>query len=552
VLPPLVAALRRPSSYPHAVKRVRVIETHISWVLLAGGWAYKIKKPVALGFLDFSTLARRRRACREEVRLNRRLAPALYDAVVPIRGTPDAPRLTGMGPVLEYAVRMREFPQSALADRMAARSAIGPKMIDALARIVAEFHRAAPAVRKSTRFGTPAAVLTSALQNFEQIRPGLSGAEPKRVLNHLLRWTRSEHEARRRAFAARRRDGFVRECHGDLHLGNIAVIEGRPTPFDCIEFNPALRWIDVMSEVAFLTMDLADRGRADLASRFLNAYLEITGDYSGLEVLRFYQVYRALVRAKVDLLRARQPQVPPREKPRLARLVRGYLALAGSYTKPGRPALMITHGVSGSGKTTATQSLIELAGAVRIRSDVERKRLHGLAPLARSESAAGGGIYTPEANTATYAHLERLARRLLRWGFTVVVDAAFLKRSERDAFRALARELRAPFAILDFTAPDKVLAARVAVRAAGARDASEAGLPVLARQLATREPLAPEEMPVTCTFDTTRKVSVQAWRRVLARLLEGRGHSSRAARPARSSQSSSTSPRPGAPASANS
>ena len=516
--PPLLAALLHPGCYPHAVGRVRLIETHISWVLLTGNWAYKVKKPVDLGFVDFSTLKLRRRYCEEELRLNRRLAPAIYDSVVEIRGAPAAPRIAGSGPVLEYAVRMREFPQSALADRMAARRALRPQMIDALARTIAEFHRSAPAAGKSQRFGTPAAALAAALQNFKQILPGLAGVSSKNLLRRLRGWTLAEHAARRQAFISRRRGGFVRECHGDLHLGNIAVLGGCPTPFDCIEFNAALRWIDVMSEVAFLLMDLADHGRADLASRFLNAYLEVTGDYRGLEVLRYYLVYRALVRAKVNVLRARQPQVSAMEKKRLGRLVHGYLDLAQDYTMRRPLALMITHGVSGSGKTSATQSLIELAGAVRIRSDVERKRLYGLAPLARSGSGTGRGIYTPAANVATYAHLEQLARQILASGMPVVVDAAFLKRGEREAFRALAADMGVPFVILDFTAPAELLAARVAARAADGRDASEAGVSVIARQLATCEPLAPEEMPATFTLDTGRPVTPRTWRPVLARL----------------------------------
>ena len=516
--PSLLAAMLHPACYPHPVRRVRLIETHISWVLLTGNWAYKVKKPVDLGFVDFSTLKLRRRYCEEELRLNRRLAPAIYDSVVEIRGAPATARIGGSGPVLEYAVRMREFPQSALADRMAARRALRAQMIDALARTIAEFHRGAPAAAKSQRFGTPATALAAALQNFDHILPSLARVDSRNLLRRLRKWTRAEHAARRRALLSRRRGGFVRECHGDLHLGNIAVLEGCPTPFDCIEFNAALRWIDVMSEVAFLLMDLADHGRADLASRFLNAYLEVTGDYGGLEVLRYYLVYRALVRAKVNVLRARQPQVSPMEKKRLGRLVHGYLDLAQDYTMRRPPALMITHGVSGSGKTSATQSLIELAGAVRIRSDVERKRLHGLAPLARSGSGMGRGIYTPAANAATYAHLERLARRILASGMPVVVDAAFLKRAEREAFRVLAADMGVPFVILDFTAPAELLAARVATRAAGGRDASEAGVSVIARQLATREPLAPEEMPATFTLDTSRPVTPRTWRPVLARL----------------------------------
>jgi len=302
--PPLFAALLDPACYPHPVAGVRVLETHISWVLLTGEYAYKIKKPVGLGFLDFSSLELRRHYCEEELRLNRRLAPELYLDVVEIRGTPGAPRIGGEGPLLEYAVRMREFPQAALASRALASGAFGAAEVDALAALVARFHEGALRAPESERFGSPDVVLADALQNFEQLLPLVKSAPDDRALRELRLWTKREFAARGEALAARRKQGFVRECHGDLHLRNIVLLDGRPVPFDCIEFNAELRWIDVMSEVAFLAMDLEDRGRRDLAWRFLGRYLEATGDYAGLAVLPFYLVYRALVRAKVHLLRS--------------------------------------------------------------------------------------------------------------------------------------------------------------------------------------------------------------------------------------------------------
>ena len=523
----------RPGCYPHAVKRVRLIETHISWVLLTGKWAYKIKKPVDFGFVDFSTLALRRRYCAEELRLNRRLAPHIYDSVVEIRGAPESPRIAGNGPLLDYAVRMRQFPQQALGDRMLGRRAFTPKMIDALAQCIADFHAGAPIAAARQPVGTPSVVLAAARENFRQVMPGLAHPGQRALLLFLEKWTRSEHAAKRRAIASRRRNGFVRECHGDLHLGNIAVIEGQPVPFDRIEFNASLRWIDVMSEVAFLLMDLADHRRNDLASRFLNGYLETTGDYEGLAILRYYLVYRALVRAKVNVLRARQPHVAPRERTRLNALVRDYVALARRYATSRPTALMITHGVSASGKTTATQSLIECAGAVRIRSDIERKRLFGLAPLARSGSGFNGGIYTPEATVATYARLALLAQRVIEAGWPVVVDAAFLKRAERDAFRALAATLGVPFVIIDCVAPPGLLAARAAARAADGRDPSEADLAVIKRQLTSREPLMAGELSATFTIDTSRKLTPQTWRPLLVRLRAAPAHSLRRPRPLR-------------------
>src|SRR6266516_4567782 len=287
----LVAALAKPphfgARFGPDCEQVTVLETHISYVLLTGRYAYKLKKAVDFGFLDFTTLAARRHFCEEELRLNRRLAPALYLDVVPITGSVDAPIVGGDGIAIEYAVKMGEFPQDALASGLLTRGELVPADIDALAAMVAAFHGAIEVAAAGAGFGAPEGILQRAQDNCSALLPLLDDPAER------------AHAARRGAFLRRVEEGFVRECHGDLHLGNIARIDGELTIFDCIEFNPALRWIDVMSEVAFTVMDLEDRGRADLSHRFLNAYLERTGDYSGLAVLRFYLVYRALVRAKI-------------------------------------------------------------------------------------------------------------------------------------------------------------------------------------------------------------------------------------------------------------
>ena len=525
--PPLFAALLDPACYPHPVAGVRVLETHISWVLLTGEYAYKIKKPVDLGFLDFSSLELRRRYCEEELRLNRRLAPELYLDLVEIRGTPRAPRIGGDGPLLEYAVRMREFPQAALASRALAGGSFGAAEVDALAALIARFHAGAPRARPEDRFGSPAAVQAAALENFEQMLPLVKSAPEDRVLRELRRWTEREFAARSGALAARRHQGFVRECHGDLHLRNIVLLEARPVPFDCIEFNADLRWIDAMSEVAFLAMDLEDRGRRDLAWRFLGRYLEATGDYAGLAVLPFYLVYRALVRAKVHLLRSRQGGLRRPERARLARAFEDYLRLAGRLAAPRQPALLLAHGLSGSGKTTFTQPLIEALGAVRVRSDLERKRAHGIAPLASSGSGVGKGLYSAVVNTATYRRLGELAQEALRAGFPVVVDGAFLKRAERDAFRAIAEQLEVPFLILDFHAPLEVLRARIELRLARADDASEADLAVLEHQIGAREPLTPAERAASFAVDATEPPSHETWIPLIERLRRWNGSDTR-------------------------
>lgn len=490
----LIAALSEPNRYPHPVQRVDRMETHISWILLTGDYAYKIKKPVNLGFLDFRSLESRRFYCCEELRLNRRTAPQLYLDVIPIAGSESKPVLGGAGPAIEFAVKMRQFPQQALLDRMAKSGTLTPKQVDSLARVVAEFHCTIERAATKLRFGSPQLVLAPAIQNFDQMQE-LAQATPQRELLRQLRaWTEREHTALYALFDARKRGGFIRECHGDLHLGNIALLDDVPTPFDCIEFNEEFRWIDVMNEVAFLTMDLIDHQLRTLAFRFLNRYLEATGDYAGMRVLRYYLVYRALVRAKVSCIRAHQPHVEGQEKSGALRKYQSRLQLAESLSAHSPRALIIMHGLSGSGKTTIAQSLLESLGAVRLRSDVERKRLHGLAPQARTDSSLAAGIYTPDETERTYNHLAELARQVIAADYPVIVDAAFLVRQQRELFRRLAREMEVPFVILSCTAPQAVLRDRIVRREREAKDASEAGLAVLEQQLATQEALGTDEV----------------------------------------------------------
>ncbi len=490
----LADALLDPRCYPHPAPGVERIETHISWVFLAGGFAYKVKKPLSLGFLDFGTLAARKACCEEELRLNRRTAPGIYLEVVPVTGTVDAPRIGGAGAAIEYAVKMRRFEQQALAVHLASGGGFDDAQCDALAAMVADFHAAIPVAPAESGFGEPAHVAAPALQNFDQLE-GMEGARHEAThLSALRAWTAAACRALEPVMAARRRDGFVRECHGDLHLGNIAMLEGRPVPFDCIEFNAELRWIDVMNEAAFLFMDLADRGLPEAAWRFLNGYLERTGDYAGMRVLRFYLVYRAMVRAKVACIRGAQPGLDEAARAAIAREHREYLALAGRFAQDGHPAIVLMHGLSGSGKSTVAQALAARVGAVRVRSDVERKRLHGLDAGARTASGQDAGVYAAAASRATYARLEEAARGAVAAGFPVVVDAAFLRHADRARFRDVAASLAVPSWIVDCAAAESVLRERILRREAKGADPSEAGISVLERQIATQEPLDAAEL----------------------------------------------------------
>ena len=522
---PLPRRLLDPRCYPHPVRTIRLIETHISWVLLTGRYAYKVKKPVDLGFAKFTTLAERKFCCEEELRLNRRLAPDLYLGVVPIRGRLDALRIEGRGRTIDYAVKMRQFPQHLLASRALAGGRFGSVELDELAATISRFHEAAPADVGSA-FGTPAAVWESAIQNFDQMADLADEEADHRLLDALREWTGREHAGLHELFARRKSAGFIRECHGDLHLGNIVTLNGHPAPFDCIEFNPALRFIDVVSEIAFLVMDLIDRKRPDLAWRFLNRYLEAAGDYAAIPLLRFYMVYRALVRAKVHLMRAHEHKLARAEHRRLLRAFRDYLRLAETLAFSRQPTLILAHGLSGAGKTTATQPLIEKLGAIRLRSDLERKRMHGLAALAATRSGLNDGIYSSSSTVAAYRRLAGLSQQIIKAGYPVVVDATFLKRPEREAFRALAESLDVPYVILDFHVPLAVLRKRVVARRQRGDDASEADLRVLDRQIATREPLTPLEIEASFVVDGTRPPARQPWRKLVDRIVTA-GHERR-------------------------
>ena len=472
----LVAALRGRLA-------AELIETHISYVLLAGERAYKIKKALNLGFLDFSTLAARRFYCAEELRLNRRLAPQLYLELVAIGGDAAAPEiLAAEAPgAIEYAVKMDRFAQDALFDGMALRGELGAPHIDALARVVADFHRGVARAGEADPFGRAGDIELPMRQNFEQIR-ALLGADPG--LAEVENWSRCRHAALAEAFEARRARGFVRECHGDLHLGNVAWVAGAALPFDGIEFNAQLRWIDVMSEIAFLLMDLHWRRLPHLAWRFLSAYLERSGDYGGLALLDDYLVYRAMVRAKIAAIRAGQDGVEPAARETARRDYAEHLALAQRLTQPRRPALLLMHGFSGAGKSAVAGSLVEAGGMLRLRSDVERKRLSGLAAEAASGSDLNAGLYREDMTRRTYAELGRLARLVLDAGWPLVVDATCLRRWQRDLFRELAAERGVPFLIVDCHAAAEVLRQRVGARATRDGDASEADLAVLEQQLA--------------------------------------------------------------------
>jgi uncharacterized protein len=493
-LPQPLESLLDPGAYSHPVESVELIETHISWVLLAGKFAYKIKRPVCYPFVDLRSPQRRRRLCEEEVRLNRRFAPELYLGVSEVVSIDGEARMDAKGPTLEHAVRMRRFDRADELDRLLDAWRIEPAELESFGRELAAIHARLAAATEDSPWGRPADIAKLVLRNLEEcaqasavfdrggevlaMRPALEGR-----LASAAHW-----------MTVRRAAGRVRECHGDLHCRNIVRLGSRLVAFDCLEFDPALRWIDVADEVALLSCDLVARNRPLRAHAFRGGYLAQSGDYAACRVLKLYQAHRALVRAKVAALAAAGAS----DEATLRALREEHLRLiacgkACLDARAQRPALVLMSGVTGCGKTWLARQLAPRLSAVHLRSDVERKRRAGLAPLAASHSGIAAELYSPEVSEAVYEGLAQAAEDVLAGGYAAVVDAAFLLQEQRALFSALARRLDVPLHVVLCQAPDAVLRARIAARRQSALDASEADSAVLDWQLAHRQELVPRE-----------------------------------------------------------
>jgi len=419
--------------------------------------------------------------------------------VVTITGTPEHPEIGGAATAIEYAVKMRQFPSGQLLSEYARNGELDTDQINQLTDIVAGFHETIEQTDENSPYGDSANINHWFIENFDHIRPLLVDDTQKQQLQRLQQWGDSEWRRLAEMMQLRKHQGYVRECHGDLHLSNMTLINGTVTLFDCIEFNPLLRWIDVISEVAFLFIDLLHFGYDCFAYRFLNRYLQYTGDYQGLALLRYYLVYRALVRAKVSLLRmAQQPNEQAVAKQALGEYM-VFADLAERFTLRRQTALIITHGYSGSGKSTFAAQLAEKIGAFQIRSDVERKRLFGYRALMQTGSEIDKGLYTEEASLKTYQHLKELGKKALEAGFPVIIDATFLKTEQRDPFRQLADDCGVPFRIITFQASDQELYRRIKQRQ---DDASEATIAVLQHQLQSAQSLLDQEQSSVITVNT--------------------------------------------------
>lgn len=477
--------------YSYPVDNVDYVSTHISHIYLTGDYVYKIKKSVSFNFLDFSTLALRKHFCEEEIRLNQRLAPELYLRVVPISWWNNQVMIDCTdGEVIEYAVLMRQFDRSQELDSLLNQGELSDRHIEELAVTVARFHEQAAQVDKNSAFGNEQNVIQPMRNNFIELYSQPHSDAVEITLESLEKWTKASWEHNKQFALERKNAGYIRECHGDLHLGNIAVIDEKVTPFDGIEFNPELYNIDVMSDLAFPVMNLEDYDQPQLANQLLNEYLSQTGDYQGLRLLNLYKVYRALVRAKVNALQASQQQ-EWEQREQLSHRAEHYIQLADRYTKE-RPAVMfLTHGLSGSGKTWQSRRIAPQINAIHIRSDVERKRLY---------AATESDLYSDGLTAQTYQHLQALSTTIIQSGYSVIVDATFLDSEQRDWFYELAKQIETRCMVLHFETPVEQLRDNTRRREQQGSDASDADLTVLDLQLQHYQPLRSDEARCVISF----------------------------------------------------
>lgn len=453
--PALVQALVEPACYTHRPAHVEMVQTHISAVFLADELVYKLKKPVRFSFLDYSTLALRRHYCHEEVRLNRRLAPTVYLGVVPVWqhgdrywvGETRPPRTEAV--IVDYLVKMRRLPAEQTLGALLGTGHITQESMQAVSQRLCSFHATA-STDLAAQYGTPEVIWQAFADNFQETLPFIGQTISQRQFSAIKTFSRNFFDDHRSLLQDRIRTGRVREGHGDLRCDHVYFLDEGITIVDCIEFSPRLRTCDVASELAFLAMDLELRGAPALASALVQSYRAQTHDEELLDLLPFYQSYRAYVRGKVASLKSGEPEIPPAEQTQARLHAQQAFRLAARYArKKLSPVLLIVCGRIGTGKSTVSQLLSEHTGFPVFNSDTIRKRLVGIEPTGRGRAAYGAGIYTEELNQQTYAQLRAHAEAQLRAGQGAIVDATCKNRNERTAFLELGARLNVPVFFLE-------------------------------------------------------------------------------------------------------
>ena len=506
--PEQLQALLYPRAYPHPVQAVELIETHISWVLLTGEFAYKIKRPVRYPFIDLRSPEHRAFLCREEIRLNRRFAPELYLGVYPVSWLEGEARVEGSGRVIEHAVRMRQFAREDELDQLLEARRIEPAELESFGRELARLHARLPVPQPAQSWGQPPALRALILDNAEQCARTVQFPGASTAVRALQARLEASLDTAVQQLSARFAAGRVRECHGDLHARNIVRWGGHLLAFDCLEFDPALRWTDVADEISFLLADLDSRQKPLHAHAFVAGYLAQSGDYQACVLLPLFKAHRSLVRAKVTALDAAAAPTGSSKSADARRQFEAYLDCARRSLTPRPPILILMCGLSGSGKTWIAQRLTPRLLGIHLRSDVERRRIVGLSAAERSHSPVEEGLYSSEMTADVYRRLARCAQDTLAGGYVTIVDATFGRRAARAQFHELSARLAVKVCIVHCHASRQVLQARIVERQQHNDDPSEADLAVLGWQEAHLEPIQAEEAFTVFEATTTEPDAV--------------------------------------------
>ncbi|CAN5730084.1 bifunctional aminoglycoside phosphotransferase/ATP-binding protein [soil metagenome] len=497
----ITRALHQPAIYPNQPAAVEVIETHASIVFIAGDHVYKLKKPVDFGFLDYSTLARRRLMCQLEVQLNRRLAPNVYLGIEKLVLAGDAIQFGETGEAFEYLVHMRRLPDEATLAALVDDDTIDERQIDDIASTIGRFHQRMLGSPEIDRWGRPAAIEQNVEENLEQIQPFVGRSIPSGAYERIASYARGFLTEQHGLLNQRVLDGMIRDGHGDIRSDHVYLLDD-VTIIDCIEFNDRIRYGDVATDVGFLAMDLDARNRPDLSDRLISAYvaasrLDVT------PVLDFYRSYRAVVRGKVASFQLDQDGLADSERTQILREARRYFHLAYRYSTADRgPRLILMSGLTGSGKSTLARELTRALPAAMIDSDTTRKQLAGVSPTDRESVGYGEGIYSKAMTGRVYLELLTRARRLLKRGQTVILDATYTRQDDRRKAQELALELGAQFLITRCEAPEEVTRSRLAEREGDPSSVSDGRWDIYLAQRAAADPLSTAEASNATTVNT--------------------------------------------------
>lgn len=495
-LPQLILSMMEPGFYDHETGDIKLIQTHISYVILTGKYAYKIKKPVKYDFLDFSTLTKREYFTHLELKLNVKYSPEIYLEVKKIYVANGKYSFKPREEIVEYCLVMREFPQNALFSQLFDRGALTNDIMKALGKEIARIHLQSS--KAPENYGSINLIRQTGIENYQESLPFIGDIITRQSLQNIRNYIESFIASHKEIFSQRIDDNKISDCHGDLHLNNLCYFNDKIHAFDCIEFNSDFRFIDRIYDTAFIFMDLIYRGNKELAFSFINSYLTETGDYTGALLLPLYSCYRAMIRGKVYAYMTNDPAIPLENKTNSKEKSKTFYNLAEKFTHRSKGKIFLMMGLSGSGKSTVATYLAAKAGAIHLRSDAIRKNLAGIALYEKAPEE----IYSKEMSEKTYSKMKDLGIVLSTHGFNVVLDAKYDLKLLRDKIKTDCKKAGIKFSIIYCLASVETIRARLRSRK---NDISDATVGLLDTQIQTMEIPDESETEFTLMINTEKE-----------------------------------------------